>query len=151
MPIDYSKLIIAVNRTIDRIGQKSNYDIIHFIHSIDEKNQSIKNITLHHNGKVFIIDLNEISYISALRGYCEIITTHNQKLISSKSLSDYEELLRPMGNFLRVNKSTLINIHHILNYTKGSTCFIDMKHNKEGIEVSRRKKTEIVQFLKNWG
>ena len=65
--------------------------------------------------------------------------------------TDYEELLRPMGNFLRVNKSMLINIHHILNYTKGSTCFIDMKHNKEGIEVSRRKKTEIVQFLKNWG
>ncbi len=81
-PIDYSKLIIAVNRVVDRIDKKSNHDIIHFVHSIDERSHSIKNITLHHNGKVYIVDVNDICYINALRGYCEIITSANQKLIS---------------------------------------------------------------------
>lgn len=148
-PIDHVKLIIAVSKTIERVSRKSNHDIIHFIHSIDEKSQLIKNITLHHNDKVQVVDLNDICYINASKGYSEITTLNNQKLISTKILSDYEELLNPVQNFLRVNKSVLININHITHYSKGSVCFVSMKNSKEDIEVSRRKKTDIIRFLKN--
>ena len=147
-PIDHTKLITAVKKIVDRTLHKNNQNIIHFIHSIDEKNQLIKNITLHHNDKVHVVDLNDICFIKALRGYSEIITINNQKMVSSKTLSDYEELLNTMPQFLRVNKSVIINIHYITNYTKGAVCFLDVKNNSEIIEVSRRKKTEIVQYLK---
>ncbi|MCW3072237.1 MAG: two component transcriptional regulator, LytTR family [Bacteroidetes bacterium] len=148
-PIDHTKLIIAVNKTLERISTKNNYNIIHFIHSIDEKSQLIKNISLHFNDKVHVIDLDDICYINALKGYCEITTVNNQKIITAKALSDYEELLSPMENFLRLNKSVLINIRHMTNYSKGAVCYVNMKNRAEEIEVSRRKKTEIIRFLKS--
>jgi two-component system LytT family response regulator len=148
-PIDHSKLIIAVAKALDRIDAKSNHNIIHFIHSLDEKSQLIKNISLHLNDRVYVIDLDEICYISALKGYSEITTVNDQKIVSAKILSDYEELLGPTGNFIRLNKSVMINIRHIINYSKGASCFINVKNHKEEIEVSRRKKTEVIRFLKS--
>lgn len=148
-PIDYTKLIVAVNKTLERISQKNNHNIIHFIHSIDEKSQLIKNISLHVNDKVHVVDLNDICYIQASRNYSEITTENNQKLLSTKTLSDYEELLSRHSHFLRINKSLLININYIKEYSKGSTCIIKIKNSELEMEVSRRKKSDIIQFLKN--
>ena len=147
-PIDYSKLIKAVNRAVHRIAKNERSEIIHFIHTMDEKTQLIKNINLHVKDKVKVLDVNDVSFITALRGYCEITTVTNEKYITPKTLLEYENLLSPLINFLRVNKGNLININHLLNYSKGATCFVEMKHGTDEIEVSRRKKTEILQFLK---
>jgi two-component system, LytTR family, response regulator len=148
-PIDYAKLIKSVNKVEKSIDQKSHDSIIHFIHSIDEKNQLVKNISVHQSDKVHVIDINDICYIQASRNYSEIITDTNQKLLSTKTLSDYEELLNNHSNFLRINKSILVNINYIKEYTKGSSCLIMIKNNDVELEVSRRKKSEIIQFLKN--
>src|SRR6218665_1423978 len=147
-PIDYSKLISAVNRAEEQIAQKNNNHIIHFIHSLDEKTQLLRTISLHQNDKVHLIDIREISYIQAIRGYSEIVTVKGGKYISAKTLTDYEELFGPYSDFLRVNKSIIINVNEIGNYTKGSICYITMRNNGPEIEVSRRKKTEIMHFLK---
>jgi len=149
-PIDYMKLIKSVNKAENNIQlQKSNNNIIHFIHSIDEQSQLIKNISIHQNDKVHVIAVNEICYIEASRSYSEIITENNQRLISAKPLSDYEELFTPFPNFLRINKSIIVNINYIKEYTKGAVCYIKIKNNEQEMEVSRRKKGEITQFLKN--
>jgi len=147
-PIDHTKLILAVNKTIQRIQLQQNQNIIHFVQSIDEKNQIIKKVTIHSNDKVHIIDVDNINCIVAQKGYCEIKTTKNQRLFSYKTLTEYEELLGSMQNFLRVNKSTIINTNFIESYTKGSLCFISLKNMNDIVEVSRRKKVEIVQKLK---
>ena len=116
---------------------------------MDEKSDLLKNITVHKNDKVCIIDLNDICYIQAARNYCEIITDDNQRLLSTKTLSDYEQLLSKHENFLRINKSTIVNINYIKEYTKGTVCFIIIKNFDQEMEVSRRKKSDITQFLKN--
>lgn len=147
-PIDHTKLIRAVNKVRAGIQHKEVNNAIHFIHNLDEKSQLIRSILLHHQDKVHVVDLNDICYVQASRGYSEIVTTSNQKFLSAKLLSDYEDLLSPFTNFLRVNRSMLINIHHITDYSKGATCFINVKNSGNEIEVSRRKKTEIIQYLK---
>lgn len=147
-PIDYAKLVSAVKRTQERMSEKNNNNIIHFIQSIDEKNQLIKNISLHHNGKVHLVNIDEICCVNALRGYCEIVTQDGQKLVSAKTLSDYEELLEPYARFLRVSKSVIVNVNQIRDYSKGNVCYITLKGYEQEIEVSRRKKTTIIQHLK---
>jgi two-component system, LytTR family, response regulator len=139
-PIDYAKLIKSVEKVEKSIDQKSNNHIIHFVHSIDEKSRLIKNISVHQSDKVHVIDIDEICYIQASRNYSEIITESNQKLLSTKTLSDYEELLSNHSNFLRINKSILVNINYIKEYTKGSSCLIMVKNNDIEMEVPRRKK-----------
>lgn len=147
-PIDYAKLVSAVKRAEERINEKKNNPIIHFIHSIDEKSQLIKNIPLHHNGIVHLVSIDEICCVNALRGYCEIITEDGRKLVSAKTLTDYEELLQPYSSFLRVSKSVIVNIRHIKGYSKGNVCYITLKGYPEEIEISRRKKTTVIQYLR---
>lgn len=147
-PIDYSKLIRAVEKVERSVQLGDNSHVVHFINSIDEKNKLIKRIPFHQKNKVQIIDLDHISYIQAVRNYSEVTTADGQQILSSKTLSDYEVLLQSYPNFIRINKSVLINVHHILNYTKGAECVIVMKHGKEELEVSRRKKAQILGFLK---
>lgn len=148
-PIDYQKLISSVRKAKERIELKGKQqNILHLVHSIDEKKELVKKITLHHQGKVHIVDVQEISHIEAIRGYCEITTTENIKFISTKTLKDHEELLANIPSFIRVNKSVLINILHIISYSKGDFCLITLK-NKTEIEVSRRKKTEIIDKIKS--
>ena len=148
-PIDYQKLISAVKRAEDRIKLKNKeQNILHLVQSIDEKQELIKKITLHNMGKVHFVDIQQITHIEAIRSYCEITTIENLKFISTKTLKDHEELLVNIASFVRVNKSVIINLHHISSYSKGEFCFITLKNNKE-IEISRRKKTEIIDKIKN--
>ncbi|MES2779204.1 MAG: response regulator transcription factor [Bacteroidota bacterium] len=148
-PIDPDKLVNAVNKTVRNIQNNAQQNVLHFVHSIDEKSALIKRISLHHQHKVHLIDIDTICYVRALREYCEITDEGGQKFISSKTLSDYEDLLRPFPNFLRVNKSVIINIHHVSEYTKGTDCMVTLNNDTE-IEVSRRKKTSILQYLKGY-
>lgn len=147
-PVDHSKLIRAVERVERSISFGDNSNVIHFVQSIDERNRLIKRIPFHHKNKVVIVDLENISFIRAVRNYSEVVTSDNQVILSSKTLSDYEVLLQAYPNFLRINKGILINIHHMIQYSKGVECVITMKHGKEDFEVSRRKKAEILGYLK---
>ncbi len=149
-PIDHSKLIMAVEKAKARLLTNMN-NVIHFVHSLEEKTNYVKQITIHSKDKVNVVDLVDIVCISAARGYCEIYTAKNQKFISAKPLSDYEELLNPIRQFIRVNKSYLINSTHINSYTKGNDCVIFMNGLDMEIEVGRRKKTEVLQLIKDGG
>ncbi len=148
-PIDHTKLIKAINKVLTKIIIQEEDNIIHFIHSLHEKNNLVKHISLHHNDRVHIVDVNEISIINALRGYTEVITNKSQKFISSKTLTEYEDLFSPFTQFLRINKSTIVNINDVKEYTKGNDCFISVRNYNSELEVSRRKKSEIIHYLKN--
>lgn len=150
-PIDYQKLIKSVARVEEAIRLKKNASVIHFVNSVDDKQELLKSITLHKKDKVQIVDIDQIAYIQADRNYCEVITANNERLVSSKTLLDYEQLLQHYTHFFRINKSVIINVRFIREYTKGSTCFIYMKNGSEELEVSRRKKGEILKFLKGGG
>lgn len=147
-PIDYTKLIKAVDKATSLITQEQMSNVIHFINNFDETNNIIKSIPLHHQDKVYLINISDISFVEALRGYSEVYTTDGKKFTSSKSLTEYEELLVPHQQFVRINKSEIINMQQIQHYTKGSDCFITLKGCAREFEVSRRKKTEILQKLK---
>lgn len=147
-PVDYTCLVRAVNRAADRIALKKNNDhVIRFIHSLDEHNQYVRKITLHQHEKVHVVSLGEIEHIRAVRAYSEVVTIGNTHFVSARTLSDYEILLSPFPNFFRASKSILINADHIGHYTKGSACFITMRHTACEIEVSRRRKTELLATL----
>lgn len=150
-PVDYLKLIAAVNKATQRVQSRNNDDIIHFIHSLDEKNELIKSISLHQNDKVNIVELKDICFIQAARGYSEIVTENGNRFLSAKSLTDYEELLERYPSFFRANKSTIVNISYVKQYTKGPNCFITVKNHQNEIEVPRRKKSHINDFLKSRG
>ena len=87
----------------------------------------------------------EIIRCEAISNYTKFYIAGNKQQLSSKTLGEYEELLSPY-NFIRTHKSHLVN--------KAFISFIDHSGYvvlKDGtkVEVSRRRKEEVVGLLKN--
>jgi two-component system LytT family response regulator len=148
-PIDYTKLISAVKRAAKRIQQQQTRDnLVHFVSCMNEREQLMQKIMLHQGDKVHVVDIEDIVYIEATGNYSRIVTRSRQNFSSAKTLSDYEALLTPFPQMLRINKQVLINAAYVAHYTKGQDCFIRIKGEDTEFEVSRRKKTQILNLFR---
>lgn len=147
-PIDYVKLTRAVGRAIAKINADNrNENVLHFIKTLDEKEDLVSKFSLHHNGKVVFVNVNAIACIEAKLGCCEIQLAGGERYSSCKDLKQFESILQPAGNFVRISKSVLLNIDYMKGYSKGEVCVIEMVSGQH-FEVSRRKKTEIINRLR---
>jgi len=147
-PIDYSKLIITVDKAIYKIvSNEKNNSVFHFIKTLDEKNDVINKISVHHNDKVILLNINYIVSVEAKGGTCEIKLDDGRSYYSSKELKLFEEILEKAGNFIRINKSVIINTDYIVSYSKGDICSLEVQ-NDTFYEVSRRKKSEVLNRIK---
>lgn len=111
----------------------------------------IRNITQEHNRplKLALPGVNGIQYVQlediirlqAERNYTRLYFVKGKNFLSSKTLAEYEKLLRDSG-FIRVHRSHLINPQFIDSYEKQG--MVKLKDGCE-IEVSRRKKDIVVK------
>ena len=107
---------------------------------------SKKKLAIHQSDKVKFINLSEVVCFEASNNYTDIYTYETKKYNTSKVLKDYEDFLPESKNFIRLNKSVIINVNYIDHYSKGDPCIVYMK-NKQKFEVSRRRKKEINDIL----
>jgi two-component system LytT family response regulator len=92
-----------------------------------------------------MINADEIIKCTANESYTNIFLTGGQKIMVSKLLKEYEELLEEY-NFFRIHNSTLINLRYVTKYVKGDGGYVVMSDG-ESCEVSRRKKNELITKL----
>lgn len=146
-PIDYSKLIITVDKAINKIASnEKNNSVFHFIRTLDEKNDVINKISVHHNDKVILLNINYIISVEANGGTCEIKLEDGKSYYSSKELKLFEEILEKVGNFTRINKSVIVNLDYLVSYSKGEICNLELQNNSI-YEVSRRKKSDVLSRI----
>jgi two-component system LytT family response regulator len=78
-------------------------------------------------------------------GYTKFFFADKTSLLTTYTIKHYEDILINYG-FIRVHKSHLANKSHIVNYlTDGMLTMSD--HSR--IEISRRRKEEVMEILKN--
>lgn len=147
-PVDKAKLVKVVSRAVEKIHAGVREDLVlHFVETLPDADNLVNRLSVHHNDRVVFIRTNEISCIEGGDGTTTICMADGHHFYSSKRLGDFEGLLEPTMNFIRVSKSVMINSNHIRDYTKGEPCIITMK-NGQFFEVSRRRKSEILNRLK---
>lgn len=140
-PYDIEELKNAVNKARKQIELKKS----------PHNQQNIQTDKL--DDRVFIstteglifIKLDEIVCISADSSYSEFHLVNGSKVISSKRLSIYEEMLKNRL-FIRVHKSYLINLKHVKKYQRGRGGYLCMT-NGLVIKVGDSKKDEILKYL----
>jgi two-component system LytT family response regulator len=93
------------------------------------------------------IALSEIIYLEAESNYTVIHIDDRSKIIVSKTLKDFEELLPP-NIFLRIHHSYIINKNRIVKYLKGEGGQVIMT-NGSTLDVSRRKKEEFLNAIRH--
>lgn len=91
------------------------------------------------------IELANLIRIEADGNY-SILYLINKKLITSKALKYYEDLIVDDNMFIRVHASHIINKKHVVKYIKadgGSLMMID----NSNIVISSRKKQHVLEVL----
>lgn len=115
-----------------------------FIQNISRETDSPLRLALPGVEGIQYVLLNDIIRLQADRNYTKLFFTNEKNFLSSKTLSEYEKLLRNSG-FVRLHRSHMINPDHIASYNKEG--MVTMKDGTE-VEVSRRKKEIMIAY---WG
>ena len=94
---------------------------------------------------LLFFNISDIIQLEANSNYTSIYFTNRPKLIASKTLKDFEELLPP-DIFFRTHHSHLINLNFIKRYIKGDGGQIELQ-NGNYVDVARRKKDAFLKAI----
>jgi two-component system, LytTR family, response regulator len=141
-PVDVDELKAAVEKVASKPKEKepARYDLL--LATLKSKSAKIAVPTF---DGLQMVNAEEIVKCTADESYTHITLTGGQKLVVSRILKDFEELLSGL-NFFRVHNSSLINLAHVKKYVKGDGGYLVMTDG-ETVEVSRRKKNELLARL----
>jgi len=144
-PISASDLKAAVAKV--RQQKTTTPQIGAFVENISNLNKQLSNIVLPTLDGFLVVKISEIIRCEADKNYTLFTLDNHEKILVSKTLKEFEELLNEM-DFIRVHQSHLINASHVQRYIKGSGGYVKMSDDSI-IEVSRRKKEILMErFLK---
>ncbi len=90
-------------------------------------------------------NISDIIRVESSSNYCNFHIAGKPKIVVSKTLKEYEEILTP-HNFFRIHQSHLVNLHHVEYFHPGQEEYVILT-NGEQVEVSRRRKVEFLQRL----
>jgi two-component system, LytTR family, response regulator len=110
------------------------------IHSIAQPST----IGVYINGEYQILAYNDITAFEALGTYTKIHTVSNRKLVSSKNIGYYEDLV-DKGVFFRVHKSYMVNISQIAKVDRSLRTI--MMLNNQQFAVSVRSMPELMSHV----
>lgn len=94
---------------------------------------------------LLFFDINHILRLEAQSNYTMIYFDDQPKMMASRTLKDFEEIL-PTDTFFRIHNSHIINLFFIKKYIRGDGGQVEMK-NGDYILVSRRKKDEFLKII----
>lgn len=147
-PVEVSDLKEAVGKAIKVIDKKQNSSsqIINLLHDLQENVE--RTIAVHSGDKVRFLSQKDIVLVEADGRYCRIFMQNSEVFVTAKYLKEFEAYFGENAPFVRINKTYLLNSSHIVSYSKGDPCIIEMANGKL-FEASRRKKQEVLERLKH--
>lgn len=147
-PVDEDLLVEAVKRATRRINRdEASKNINTLLYNLQKVHTPHEMKLCIPGMKGFqVIRVSEIIYCEAQSSYTIFHLQNGQQIIASKTLIEYEDLLKDT-TFCRIHKSFLINLIHVKEYHKGEGGEVLLTNNKE-VEVSRRKKEVFLNRMK---
>ncbi|MEO8146500.1 MAG: LytTR family DNA-binding domain-containing protein [Bacteroidia bacterium] len=139
-----------MKQALQRYEEKTNkqntaMQFQNLFHNLKHSNTTEKKIALSTFSGLTFVPVKNIVRCQADANYTTFYLLDKTKIVVSKTLKEYEELLKDY-NFFRVHQSNLINLEHIKNYVRGEGGTVFMTDGSE-IDVSRRKKDEFMKKL----
>jgi two-component system LytT family response regulator len=142
-PISLSELSTALDKCNARPLKDGNNLIQNFIQQI--AGSANKKIPISTGTNVQLVPVVDIIRVESQSNYSIFYFTNQPKQTVTKTLKEIEEQLAPY-NFLRIHHSHLINLDKVIGYKNQDSGYVIMQGN-EIIEISRRKKQEVIQRL----
>lgn len=136
-PLMKEELMQAIKRVSKYIEEKK--------HSENASNNTNKLMVSHSKGFT-LIEFNEIIFLEAAGNYTDFYLTGNRKIISSRTLKDYDDIL-DKNVFFRISRSAIVNLHHVKEYNNTDENLTLTENHK--IHISRSKWAEFSDVIKS--
>lgn len=146
-PIDADELQMAVEKyMIKEVLQMSNQSLYNnFLQNITAKKKEDFKLALSTSEGTFFYLPEQIVRLEGESNYTRFFFTEKKPMLSSKTLKEFEDILTSHG-FVRIHKSHLVNRKHITNLSgDGVLTMADQSK----VEISRRRRAEVAEFLKS--
>lgn len=146
-PIDIDDLMTSVGKAVQQLKNRDLKEQIQVLNeSMNKISMEHKKIVLKDKDSIYFVKVNDIIRCHAEGPYTEFFISGGQRIIISKNLKEYEEMLEPFG-FIRAHHSHLINIRKITRFDKTDGCTLIMENNDE-VPVSQRKKEHLLEIIR---
>ena len=117
-PVDIDELKTAINKAEQKLAAQTQTAQIDFLlQQIKTPQPTVSKIALPMQSEIRYIALSEIMRCEADNTYTFFFLANNEKLLVSKSLKEYADLLKPNG-FLRTHQSHLVNPKFVKSWLK---------------------------------
>lgn len=107
---------------------------------------TVQKIALTMNNGLLFVELNNIVLFEADRAYTNVFLTDGSKVMVSKPMRTFEDILTGHNFIFRPHRSFLINIRHIKKYLKGESLIV--MDNNMNVSISRERKQDFENLLK---
>lgn len=142
-PISMSAMELTLKKAADLIVSDQNQSINALQHNLKSSNDEQK-LILKTLDKIHVLKLMDIIHCESDQSYTHFYTI-NEKIMVSKTLGYYDDLLSSHG-FFRVHKSHLINLKHVVQIHKGDGGEVEMSDTSR-VSISQRKRDEFLQKI----
>lgn len=148
-PVNPAELIQAVNKVLLEHNTPSDLGtkLDTFFSNINQITPAQKKIVIKTSDKIHIVDIRNIIRCESDNSYCTVFINNGTKVVVSKNLKAYEEMLTPVG-FMRVHQSHLVNCNYISYFDKQDGGSLVMTDNAY-IPVSAQKRPVLTEFLES--
>ncbi|MBC8488466.1 MAG: response regulator transcription factor [Bacteroidetes bacterium] len=143
-PVASGELLQSVEKASESIHkEETELKLSAFLSNLDK----IRKIVLKTAESIHIVNVKDIIHCEADGNYTNFYIDNGEKLMVSKTLKDYTEMLEQAG-FFRTHQSHLVNLDHISRYekTEGGHLVMD---NKSIVPVSSRKKETLFRLFES--
>ena len=147
-PIDIEELIAAVNKAENKLSTQMRTSQLDFlVQQLKKPEAIVTKIALQMQTEIRYVALSEIIRCEADNTYTHFLLSTDEKILVSKSLKEYADLLRPNG-FLRTHQSHLVNPKYVKSWLKEDGGIL-LLFNGEKIPISKPNKDNVKQALQH--
>jgi two-component system LytT family response regulator len=140
-PIDPDELMSAIEKLKSGFSQQAQVSVL----MENNRSKTTSKIALHTQDKIHVVDISDIIRCEANVNYTEFHFINSKKILVTKTLKDFEEMLKENG-FYRVHQSHLINTKYIKEFVKTDGGYLIMSDGNS-VPVSTRKRSEVLSLI----
>lgn len=144
-PVDIDKLRLAVEKATQRRNHQNMNNRLEVLKD-SLSGGPFNKIALPASDGLLFIETADIVYLEADGAYTDVWLKNGSKIVVSKKLRFFEEILDGRVNFFRSHRSFIVNINYLKKYNKGENALT--LDNGKTIVISRDKKSEFEHQLK---
>ena len=146
-PVEVEELKAAVEKALEKkhTTETGNLGVNLLLENLMLEKKKFKRIAIPARDGLQFVKIEDIIYLEASVNYTMIYLSGGERLIASRSLKEFEELL-PQDNFVRIHHSYIINVNCVERYIRGEGGQVVLSNNVT-LDVAKRKKQEFMKAI----